>query len=278
VKRVHHRDPVGDFFSCGGLEAGKAIRGKDLESVAQRWFLGLESGLEHLLGLAFALVQQLCGPVPSQTGLRSMTVTNSSPRRVWHHACSSTPWTWIPSKRVGWAISNWRAVARRASLTVARKPEPVGDPGDRHPVDDDNFQRPHHGLRRQFRPRRGGQSRVLISDLPAARSPSPHRGSGSGGCGHAESLPPSRADERQWAQHAFARHPQTGVAPVIRVDHSTEQHVVVGVQLLANRFQAESSSRQNVARSAGQNVASRRGPGCNRDLRGSVVVRWRLAH
>jgi hypothetical protein len=116
----------------------------------------------------------LSGPAPSQTGLRSMmTVTNSSPRRVWHLACSSTPRTWIPSKRVGSAISNWRAVARRASLTVARKPEPVGDPGDRHQVDDDNFRRPHHGLRRQFRPRRGGQRRVLISDLPAARSPQP---------------------------------------------------------------------------------------------------------
>jgi hypothetical protein len=30
-----------------------------------------------------------------------------------------------------------------------------------------------------------------------------------------------------------------GMAPVIRFDHSTEQHGVVGMQLLADHFQAE---------------------------------------
>jgi hypothetical protein len=49
-----------------------------------------------------------------------MTVTNLSPRRVWRHACSSTPRTWTPSKRVGSAISNWWPVARTASLTVCQ--------------------------------------------------------------------------------------------------------------------------------------------------------------
>ena len=53
--------------------------------------------------------------------------------------------------------------------------------------------------------------------------------------------PPAERDVRQSGQHAVARHPQTtaGMAPVIRLDHSTEQHGVVGMQLLADHFQAE---------------------------------------
>jgi hypothetical protein len=53
--------------------------------------------------------------------------------------------------------------------------------------------------------------------------------------------PPAERDVRQSAQHAVARHAQTaaGMAPVIRLDHSTEQHGVVRVQLLADHFQAE---------------------------------------
>lgn len=39
VKRVRHRDCVGDFFSCGGLEAGEAVHGHDLDPVADRWCL-----------------------------------------------------------------------------------------------------------------------------------------------------------------------------------------------------------------------------------------------
>jgi hypothetical protein len=54
VKRVHHRDCVGDFFSCGGLEAGETVHGHDLDPVAERWCLGLEPGLEHLLGSLLA--------------------------------------------------------------------------------------------------------------------------------------------------------------------------------------------------------------------------------
>lgn len=49
-----------------------------------------------------------------------MTVTNLSLRRVWRHACSSTPRTWTPSKRVGSAISNWWPIARTAPLTVCQ--------------------------------------------------------------------------------------------------------------------------------------------------------------
>jgi hypothetical protein len=46
---------------------------------------------------------------------------------------------------------------------------------------------------------------------------------------------------RQSAQHAVARHPEiaAGMAPVTGIDHSTEQHDVVGMQLLAGHFQAE---------------------------------------
>ena len=67
-------------------------------------------------------------------------------------------------------------------------------------------------------------------------------------------------DVRQSAQHAVARHPQTaaGMAPVIRLDHSTEQHGVAGMQLLAVHFQAEVIQRAErvYLRSAGQKVAS----------------------
>src|SRR5947209_11134382 len=42
------------------------------------------------------------------------------PTVVWRHACSSTPKTWTPSKRVGSAISNWWPVARTASLAVCQ--------------------------------------------------------------------------------------------------------------------------------------------------------------
>ncbi len=58
MKRVHYRDCVGDFFSCGGLKAGEAVHGHDLDPVAERWCLGLEPGLEHLLGSAFDHLQQ----------------------------------------------------------------------------------------------------------------------------------------------------------------------------------------------------------------------------
>ena len=53
--------------------------------------------------------------------------------------------------------------------------------------------------------------------------------------------PPAERDVRQSVQHAVARHPQTaaGMAPVIRLDHSIEQHGVVGMRLLADHFQAK---------------------------------------
>ena len=61
---------------------------------------------------------------------------------------------------------------------------------------------------------------------------------------------------RQSAQHAVARHPQTaaGMAPVIRLDRSTEQHGVVEVQLLADHLQAEviqPAERRPVSRAEG---------------------------
>jgi hypothetical protein len=58
MKRVRHRDCAGDFFSCGGPEAGEAVHGHDLDPVAERWCPGLGPGLEHLLGSAFDHVQQ----------------------------------------------------------------------------------------------------------------------------------------------------------------------------------------------------------------------------
>jgi hypothetical protein len=40
-------------------------------TVAERWCLGLESGLEHLLGSGSTMSGSLDGPVPSRTGVRS---------------------------------------------------------------------------------------------------------------------------------------------------------------------------------------------------------------
>jgi hypothetical protein len=68
--------------------------------------------------------------------------------------------------------------------------------------------------------------------------------------------PPAERDVRRSAQCAVARRPQTaaGMAPVVRVDHSTKQHRVLRVQLLGGLFQAEAiqaAERRQVSRAEG---------------------------
>ena len=99
----------------------------------------------------------------------------------------------------GW-VGDQQLVAGRQDGVVDRvpgNPEPDGDPGDRHPVDDDTL----HRLRRQFRPRRGGRGRVLTPDLPAARTAVAADADVQDRC------PPAERDVRESAQHAVARHP-----------------------------------------------------------------------
>jgi hypothetical protein len=84
--------------------------------------------------------------------------------------------------------------------------------------------------------------------------------------------PPAERDVRQSAQHAVARHPRTaaGMAPVIRVDHSTEQHGVVGMHLLADHFQA------GVIQPAERRQVSRADGGVTHEPRAQplMIVRW----
>src|SRR5690625_7861137 len=57
------------------------------------------------------------GPIPSATGVRSMTtVTYRLPQRVCRQTCSSTPKTLTPVRRLGSSMSNRRPVANTASL------------------------------------------------------------------------------------------------------------------------------------------------------------------
>ncbi|WP_189845833.1 hypothetical protein [Streptomyces umbrinus] len=71
--------------------------------------------------------------------------------------------------------------------------------------------------------------------------------------------PPAERDVRRSAVgevRCRAGRPQTaaGMAPVVRVDHSTEQHRVLGVQLLAGLFQAEAiqaAERRQISRAEG---------------------------
>src|SRR5699024_4134709 len=61
------------------------------------------------------------GPLPSATGVRSMTtVTYRLPQRVWRHTCSSTPKTRTPVRRLGSSMSNRRPVANTTSLAVCQ--------------------------------------------------------------------------------------------------------------------------------------------------------------
>jgi hypothetical protein len=62
------------------------------------------------------------------------------------------------------------------------------------------------------------------------------------------------------------------MAPVIRVDHSIEQHGVVGMQLLADHFQAEviqPAERRQVSRAEGSVTHEPR-------AQPLMIVRWRL--
>jgi hypothetical protein len=110
IKWVHHRDSVGDFFGCGGLEAGEAVHGHGLDPVAERWCPGLEAGLEHLLGSAFDHVRQ---------SRRSGAVADRG--EIDDDGDELVPAAGVaPSKRGGSAISIWWPVARTASSTVCQ--------------------------------------------------------------------------------------------------------------------------------------------------------------
>jgi hypothetical protein len=110
----------------------------------------------------------LAGPVPARTGVRSMiTVTYLSPRRVWRHACSSTPMTFTPFNRPGSLISARRPSARTASCRVPRDAKPLADASDTQVLT-------HDLLSAQTSPRRDSLARGSAARLVSWRHTCPH--------------------------------------------------------------------------------------------------------
>jgi hypothetical protein len=117
--------------------------------------------------------------------------------------------------RLGSAVE----IGVRRHGTAVRIAEPTcgGDPGDPHPVYEDTFNA-HITACVENWARALGRGRVLTPDLPAART------AVAADADVQDSYPPAERDVRQSSEHAVALHPQTaaGLAPVVRLDHSTD--------------------------------------------------------
>ena len=70
MKRVRHRDRVGEVPGCGGLQAGEAVRGHDLDPVADTGALASREDLNTCLGRPSGMSDGADGPVPSRDGRR----------------------------------------------------------------------------------------------------------------------------------------------------------------------------------------------------------------
>jgi len=118
---------------------------------------------------------------------------------------------------------------------VPRDSEAFGDTGDGEVLDDDPFQSPPQTAARQLGPRLGCAAGVLAPHVTAAAAPVPaHVHLQRGG-------PPPQRLVRQPSGHRVTRDAfaAAAAAPLVRVDDSAGQHRTVGVESLAEDFQAE---------------------------------------
>lgn len=81
----------------------------------------LSHSLKAFLERPSTMSNNLAGPLPSRSGVRSMiTVTNLSPLRVCRHTCSSTPIVVTPSKRCSSFMRTLRPSSRTEVLAQSQ--------------------------------------------------------------------------------------------------------------------------------------------------------------
>lgn len=172
VERIHHRDGLRDLFRSGGLETGEPVHRHGLDPVAEALFLLVEPGLEHLLRTAGDHVQQPRGSGAiadrgqvDDHGDVLVTASGVGPDVLVH---AEDPDPLEPGRIVDQELG--AGFEDSVVHGVPGGAEVLGDPRDRHPVDDHALECPEDRVARQLRAGRGSGCGVLTPHGAAVRA------------------------------------------------------------------------------------------------------------
>ena len=243
MKRVHDRHRVRQRLRGRTPVAGEPVHRHGLDTGPKLRGLGLQPGGEHRLRPPRDHVQQT-GWARAVTHGGEVDDHGDEPCAV----AGVTPAMLIDPQdphplQPPWVLDQQRPTGCEDGVVggVPRRPQPVGDPGDRHAVDDHGLQRPQHRRPAQLRPGLSSRGRVLAPHVPTARAPV------AADRDVQDRRAPAHRHVRQPAQHRVPRHPELPApgAParplghVTGLHHPARQHRVIGADLLTGHGQPQ---------------------------------------